>query len=371
MFVCNNKLIGGAAVPRHLQRRPGRRASCTQTARDCDGHGTHTASTAAGDVVDLGARCSASSAARSHGVAPGRLGLGLQGLRHRGLLQLRLRRRRRSRRSSTASKVINFSISGGTDPFTDPVELAFLDAYAAGVFVAASAGNAGPARARPTTSRRGSPRSPPRPSSGSSSSTLTLTGGDGTDATFTGASITAGVAGPRPSCSPRRRRTATTLCDAPAPPGTFTGKIVACQRGGNGRGREGLQRHGRAAPSGMILYNPTLADVETDNHWLPAVHLADGTAFLAFLAAHPGATATFTAGREGHRAQGDVMAAFSSRGPGGHVHQARRHRARRADPGRATPRRRTTSPAARPASTSRPSPAPRCRRRTSPARRSC
>ena len=40
--------------------------------------------------------------------------------------------------------VINFSISGGTDPFTDPVELAFLDAYAAGVFVSASAGNDGP-----------------------------------------------------------------------------------------------------------------------------------------------------------------------------------------------------------------------------------
>ena len=37
----------------------------------------------------------------------------------------------------------------------------------------------------------------------------------------------------------------------------------------------------------MILYNPTLADTETDNHWLPAVHLADGTAFLAFMAAHP------------------------------------------------------------------------------------
>ena len=42
--------------------------------------------------------------------------------------------------------VINFSIAGGASPFTDPVELAFLDAYAAGVFVAASAGNDGPAR---------------------------------------------------------------------------------------------------------------------------------------------------------------------------------------------------------------------------------
>ena len=40
--------------------------------------------------------------------------------------------------------VINFSICGGADPFTDPVELAFLDAYNAGIFVAASAGNSGP-----------------------------------------------------------------------------------------------------------------------------------------------------------------------------------------------------------------------------------
>ena len=40
--------------------------------------------------------------------------------------------------------VINFSISGGSNPYTDAVSLAFLDAYNAGVFVAASAGNSGP-----------------------------------------------------------------------------------------------------------------------------------------------------------------------------------------------------------------------------------
>ena len=81
----------------------------------------------------------------------------------------------------------------------------------------------------------------------------------------------------------QRRRSATD----PAPPGTFTGKIVACQRGVNARVDKGFNvAQGGAA--GMILYNPTLADVETDNHWLPTVHLADGTAFLAFLVAHPG-----------------------------------------------------------------------------------
>ena len=40
--------------------------------------------------------------------------------------------------------VINYSISGTTTNFRDPVEIAFLFAADAGVFVAASAGNSGP-----------------------------------------------------------------------------------------------------------------------------------------------------------------------------------------------------------------------------------
>ena len=44
--------------------------------------------------------------------------------------------------------VINFSISGITTNFLDPVEIAFLFAADAGVFVAASAGNSGPANSR-------------------------------------------------------------------------------------------------------------------------------------------------------------------------------------------------------------------------------
>ena len=40
--------------------------------------------------------------------------------------------------------VINYSISGTKTNFNDPVEIAFLNATAAGVFVAASAGNSGP-----------------------------------------------------------------------------------------------------------------------------------------------------------------------------------------------------------------------------------
>ena len=50
--------------------------------------------------------------------------------------------------------VINFSISGGANPYTDGVELAFLDAFNAGISVNASAGNSGPGAA---TSDHGGP----------------------------------------------------------------------------------------------------------------------------------------------------------------------------------------------------------------------
>ena len=68
----------------------------------------------------------------------------------------------------------------------------------------------------------------------------------------------------------------------------------------------------------MILYNLPLQDTETDNHFLPTVHLADGTDVPRLHGRH-------TPARHGARSptapratdQGDVMAAFSSRGPGG------------------------------------------------------
>ena len=53
--------------------------------------------------------------------------------------------------------VINFSISGTSTNFRDPVEIAWLFAADAGVFVAASAGNSGPTTSDRCASRaRGS-----------------------------------------------------------------------------------------------------------------------------------------------------------------------------------------------------------------------
>jgi hypothetical protein len=312
-FACNHKLIGGQAFLVSYLSDPARAAAEPyKTARDSNGHGTHTGSTTAGNAVDSAVVLGVERGP-IHGIAPGAWVsvykvCGIEGCED----------------SDTAAavaqaikdgvNVINFSISGGTDPLHDPTELAFLDAYAAGVFVAASAGNEGPGAG---TANHLSPWVTTVAASTQRrafESTLTLNASSGASATFTGASLTAG-AGPAPvvlsSAAPYSRP----LCDAPAAPGTFTGKIVACQRGVNARVEKGFNvLQGGAA--GMILYNATLADVETDNHWLPAVHLADGRDFVAFMNANPGVTGSFTAGMKVN-GQGDVMAAFSSRGPAG------------------------------------------------------
>jgi subtilisin family serine protease len=310
-FVCNRKLIGGQPSLATYNAVVGGEVY-PDSARDSDGHGTHTASTAAGDIVDhadpLGI-----DRGRISGVAPGAAILeykvcGLQGCfgsdSAAAVQQAIL----------DGANVINFSISGGVQPFTDPVELAFLDAYNAGVFVAASAGNAGPGAG--TTEHLGPWVTTVAASTQSREfrSTLTVSGG-GASASFVGTTLTPGVPSALPIVLAQNIPGYDKLCSTPLAAGAATGKIVACQRGVTGRIQKGFNvKQGGAAA--MILYNLPLADVESDNHFLPAIHLADGTAFLAFMTAHAGATGSFGAGVKAN-GQGDVMAAFSSRGPGG------------------------------------------------------
>ncbi|HEY6415654.1 MAG TPA: S8 family serine peptidase [Acidimicrobiales bacterium] len=311
-FVCQNKLIGGQPFLQTYLSDPARAAAEPfHTARDSNGHGSHTASTAGGNIVNnvpvLGR-----PVANIHGLAPGAWVMEYKVCGIEGCFE-----------SDTAGAVgqaivdgvdvINFSISGGTDPFSDPAELAFLDAYAAGVFVSASAGNTGPGAG--TVNHRSPWVATVAASTQTREFATTLTVRAGSD-TFTmdGASITPG-AGPLPIVLSSEAPYSDPNCFTPAPPGTFTGKIVACEAGGIARIAQGFNvLQGGAA--GLVIFNPVLFDVRTDLHWLPAVHLADGTAFLAFMASHTGETASFPAGQP-RNGQGDVMAGFSSRGPGG------------------------------------------------------
>jgi hypothetical protein len=310
-FQCNNKLIGGQpfldtyAANNDDLVYPG-------TARDSEGHGSHTSSTSAGDIVD-NVQTLGPTIKQINGIAPGAWIMEYKALGPQGGYDSDLTAAVQQAITDGAD-VINYSISGGSNPLTDSTELAFLDAYNAGVFVAASAGNSGPGAA---TTDHVSPWVTTVAASTqkrSFTSQLTLTASNGDTYSVKGASITAG-AGPAPIALAADAPYSDPLCQTPAAPGTFTGKIVVCQRGVNARVEKGYNvLQGGAA--GMILYNPTLADVETDNHWLPAVHVADGTDMVAFIGGHTGITASFTAG-QADTGKGDVMAAFSSRGPGG------------------------------------------------------
>jgi hypothetical protein len=311
VFRCNHKVIGGQPfLVTYNATQP--RENYSDSARDGEGHGTHTTSTAAGNIVQAAPIFGIDRGPIS-GVAPGAWVIEYKVCGSVGCYSSDAAQAVQQAILDGAN-VINFSISGGSDPYSDPVEIAFLDAYNAGVLVAASAGNSGPGAG--TTSHL----SPWTMTVAASTQTrqlqskLTLSAGD-QSASFDGASLTAGVTEPASVVLAQAIPGYDALCSTPLAARSVTGKIVACQRGVVGRVQKGHNvRAGGAA--GMILYNLPLADIESDNHFLPVVHLADGTSFLAFMADHPSAKAAFTAGVKVN-GQGDVMAAFSSRGPGG------------------------------------------------------
>ncbi len=135
---CNNKLVGAWSYTHDAP-------SETVTPEDSDGHGSHTASTVAGNTVDVeyfGVPVTISGVAPHAQIIaydvcyPTPSGGQCAGEDSVAAVQQAI---------LDGVKVINYSISGGTNPYSDAVELAFLEATAAGITVSTSAGNSGPA----------------------------------------------------------------------------------------------------------------------------------------------------------------------------------------------------------------------------------
>jgi len=313
-FACNGKLIGAYRFMTAYDACTG----CSHpvddfsSARDGTGHGTHTATTAAGNGVVL---ASALGVARGKvsGIAPRAHVIAYRvcgsdtcyGVDSAAAVQQAI---------LDGVDVINFSIGGGLSPYADVAELAFLDAYAAGVFVAASAGNDGPAAN--TTGHRGGWVTTVAASTDKKVyvSKLTLAADDGAKLKAVGASFFPAFKTPAPFIL--ASSVGDTTCDVATPDGAFTGMVVGCRRNGTRTSRS-YNVAQRGAVGMVLLDNPLLGrdGVDPDMHTVPTIHLdgPDAAAAIAFATAHANVAASFTQGKLGGT-KADSIAAFSSRG---------------------------------------------------------
>ncbi|HXJ63174.1 MAG TPA: S8 family serine peptidase, partial [Actinomycetota bacterium] len=266
-FTCNNKLVGAhvdlvtylgalGAEPDEYCASP--TGPCS--ARDSEGHGTHTATTAAGDYVDH-APIFGIDRGPTSGLAPGAHVIAYRVCLSQGCFTS----------DSVAAvgqaiadgaNVLNFSISGGRNPFSDAGELAFRDFYAAGGLVNASAGNAGPGAA--TADHAG----PWENTVGASYpsrlylTTMHLVASNADTLDLTGSSITQPISSATPvvmATSVAGHATDSTCTNAFAG-GSVTGQIVACARG-NPAGRAASSFNVvQGGAAGMVLYNQVHQD---------------------------------------------------------------------------------------------------------------
>ncbi|NND02456.1 MAG: S8 family peptidase [Acidimicrobiia bacterium] len=309
-FTCNNKLLGAYDMLATYNAVIGLIPTEFDSARDSNGHGTHTLTTAAGNG-NVEATLLGVPRGTVSGIAPRASVVAYKGCGLDGCFS--------SDTSASVAQaildgvdVMNYSISGGGSPYSDVVSLAFWDAYNAGILVNPSAGNSGPgadtvAHREPWTLTVGASTTDRH-----FLSTVVLTADNDDTLEMVGASVTGGIDTDTPVVFPPGGPG--DLCLEPFPPGTFSGEIVICQRGAIARVAKSFNV-AEGGAGGLLLHNPTAQGLATDNHFIPSVHLEnnDGDAMLAFMASHTGVTGTMTDGTAS-TVQGDKMAAFSSRG---------------------------------------------------------
>jgi subtilisin family serine protease len=314
---CNDKLIGvHSFVP-----APG------AGPEDDNGHGSHTASTSAGNHVNAIVSAPTISVTRSlSGVAP-----------HANIIAYKacattpaagtcpLTQILAAINTATLERVdvINYSIGGGSsDPYADLDAQAFLAARDAGIFVATSAGNDGPG-----ATTVGSPADAPwllavgatTHNRAFVNALVGMTGGSTTPPDDIQGKSFSGGYGPAPIVYAGDYGDRFCALNA-FPAGTFNGEIVVCDRGnGVGRVDKGISVKAGGA-GGMVLANdePSGGSLTADPHVLPTVHITyeDGIRVKAWIASGEGhmATITSTVALE-DPALADIMASFSSRGP--------------------------------------------------------
>jgi subtilisin family serine protease len=309
-FECNNKLIGARQMLDTYRALIGATPDEYDSARDDDGHGTHTASTAAGN---RGVEASIYGIPRGKvsGIAPRAHVVAYKGLGNLGGFTSDLAAAI-DQAVFDGVDVINYSIGGGAaGPGAD--EIAFLFAADAGVHVATSAGNSGPGAAT-----LGNPGTMPWMTTVGASTQPrfwqgTVILGDG--AAYEGASITPGV-GSAPLVD--AEVAGGDLCvPGTLDPTAVTGKIVLCRRGAIARAAKS-EAVFLAGGVGMVMYENTDDNsLFSDTHWVPSVHIDNtpGLAVKAYIASDANPTAEIVGEQVSTWPSAPSMTYFSSRGP--------------------------------------------------------
>ncbi|XP_078441672.1 subtilase 1.3 [Wolffia australiana] len=322
---CNRKIIGARVFSRGYEASAGTLEARERSARDQDGHGTHTAATAAGAAVP-GASFIGYAPGTARGMAPAARVAVYKVCWSGGCFSSDILSAV-DRAVADGVDVLSISLGGGVSSYhRDGLSVAAFGAMSKGVFVACSAGNSGPDPSSLTNV------APWIATVGASSMDRDFPAavrlGDGRN--LTGASLyrgrrslAAGVQYPlayfggnaSAAADPRA------LClDGALDPRQVAGKIVVCERGITARVQKG-QVVKQAGGIGMVLANTAANGEElvADSHLLPAVAVgaAEGAVVKRYVkSAGRRATATlsFSGTRLGVRPS-PVVAAFSSRGP--------------------------------------------------------
>ena len=320
---CNDKLIGIWANPGILDDYTPE--GDDKIGVDYNGHGSHTASTTAGNIVKdvpifnvMGDQAEYRFGQIS-GVAPRANIVSYQVCDGSGACWPDVTADAVEHAIANGIKVINYSVGGSArSPWNSPDSQAFLAAREAGIHVATSAGNSGP---EPETV--GSPGNAPW---------LTTVAAYTHDRSFTdkqvsftgGESALEAISGKGAT----KDYTATVVnaadfddaqCLEPFAENTFNGQIVICERGEIARVTKGTNVKAGGA-GGMILINAAegAESIVPDFHVIPTIHVSasDGQTIKNWLASGTDHQATIGASElTTDDAMADIAAVFTSRGP--------------------------------------------------------
>ncbi|MFQ3206155.1 MAG: subtilisin family serine protease [Glaciecola sp.] len=350
--LCNNKLIGVysyTVITDEYADADVFPVDLPRNGEDYGGHGSHVASTAAGNILlNIPESLPEFGAEQSDGIPTGFVYPRISGVAPRAnIISYQVCWGGRSDADDTYGDcsgaainaaiedaiedqvdVINYSVSGGGQPWNSSTELAFLSARNAGIFVATSAGNSGPSagsifKSAPwytavAASEHGRVINYAKQLTDFSGGNTDLSPLDGTSNT---AGITASIVYAGDFINANDPNNDSAQCLQPFPAGTFNGQIVVCDRGEIARIQKAVNvRDGGAG--GYVLGNVFTGsdDLANDRYVVPGIHIKTTQASLLrnWLATGSNHVATITASsgeltispqRE------DVLAGFSSKGP--------------------------------------------------------